>query len=99
MSVIETKREGKKACDLTDAGFYEMVVDFVVGVLGASGLDNVDILSTNSLLDLAPALADGELGQDAVASGDAEYVADVVDKLGVGVAPQDDKIPDHLGRP
>jgi hypothetical protein len=75
-----------------------MVVDFVVRVLGASSLDDIDILSTNSLLDLASALADCKLGQDPIARGDTKYVADVVDKLGVGVAPKDDKIPDHLGR-
>lgn len=74
-----------------------MVVDFVIGVLSASSLNDVDILSTNGLLDFASALANRELGQDAVASRDTEYVAYIVDELGVGVAPKDDKIPNHFG--
>lgn len=48
--------------DLTDASFYEVVVDFVVWVLSASSLDDVDILSTHSFLDFASALADCEFG-------------------------------------
>lgn len=84
--------------DLTNASFYEVVVDFMVWVLGASSLDDVDILSTDSLLDFASALADCELGQDSIARRDTKYVANVVDQLGVGVAPKYDKIPDHIGR-
>lgn len=81
---------------LTDAGFYEVVVDLVGRVLGAGRLYDVHILSTDSLLDLAPALADLKLGEGAITLRDTEDVADIVDELRVGVAPEDDKIADHL---
>lgn len=87
----------REELDLTDAELHEVVVDLVEGILGASRLDDVDIFSTDRLLDLATALSDRELGQGAVARGHSEDVADVVDQLGVGVAPEDDEVPDHLG--
>lgn len=81
---------------LTDAGFYEVVVDLVGRVLGAGCLDDVDVLPTDGLLDLASALADLELGEGTVALGYTQEVADIVDELWVGVAPEDDEIADHL---
>jgi hypothetical protein len=81
---------------LTDAGFYEVVVDLVGRILSAGCLYDVDILSTDGLLDLTPALADLKLGKGAVALRDTEDVADIVDERGVGVAPKDDEIADHL---
>lgn len=74
-----------------------MVVDLVERILGASRLDDVDILSTDRLLYLTPRLSDRELGQGAIARRHAEDVADVVDQLGVGVAPKHDEVPNHLG--
>lgn len=43
--------------ELTDAEFYEVVVDFVEWILGSSSLDNVNIFSTNGLLDFASRLS------------------------------------------
>lgn len=81
---------------LTDASFHEVVIDFLARVLRAGGLDDVDVLPTHRLLDLAARLSDRELGQDAIARRHAEGVADIGDQLGVGVAPQDDEISDHI---
>jgi hypothetical protein len=81
---------------LTDASFYEVVVDLVGRILGARCLYDVDVLSTDRLLDLAPALADLELGKSAVALRDTEDVANIVDELRVGVAPENNEIADHF---
>lgn len=59
--VPSVNREGPcrgAGVNLTDAGLYEVVVDLVFRVLGAGGLDDIYILPTNSLLDLASALTD-----------------------------------------
>lgn len=73
-----------------------MVVDFVAGVLGPGGLDDVDIFSTNRLLDFATRFSNRELGQNTVARRYSEDIADVMNELGVGVAPKDNQIADHL---
>lgn len=66
----------------------------IVG-LPASRLDNVHVLATNRVLDLAAALSHLELGQDAVAWWNREDAADLVNQLRVGVATEDDNIADH----
>lgn len=73
-----------------------MIIDLVNGVLGACSLDDVDILTTDSLLDLTATLADRELGENAVTLRDAQKVADVVDKLWVGVASKHHQVSNHL---
>lgn len=81
---------------LTDASFHKMIIDLLAGVLCTGGLDNVDIFSTDCLFDFAPGFSDRELGQDAIALRNAENVADIIDKLGVGVSPQNDEISHHI---
>lgn len=73
-----------------------MIVDLLASVLCAGSLNNVNVLSTDGLLDLAARFSDREFGQDAIARRDAENVADIVDKLRVGVSSQNDEISDHI---
>lgn len=81
---------------LTDTQFDEVVVDFALEFLGSGSLDDVDVLPTDSLLDLASRLSHGELLENTIARWYAEDVANVVDKLGVGVASKHNNVPNHL---
>lgn len=98
-----TRQSGQRAvygevrakAGLTDASFHEMIVDLFAGVLCTGRLDDVDIFPTHRLLDLASRLTNREFGQDAIARRDAKDVADIVDKLRVGVSSQDNEISDH----
>lgn len=67
-----------------------MVVD-----IARARLDNVDVLATDRVLDLASALATRELGENAITGRDAQEVADILCHLGVGVASQDDDVSNH----
>lgn len=73
-----------------DAELHEVVVD-----APGTGLDDVDILPADRVLNLAPRFAAGELGEDALALRQAEDVGDVVRELGVGVAAQQNDVADH----
>lgn len=73
-----------------DAEVNEMIVD-----MAGSGLDDVNILASDRVLDLAATFAAGELGQDAITGRDAEDVADIVRQLRVGVAAQEDDVANH----
>ncbi len=75
-----------------DAELHEMVVD-----AAGAGLDDVDILSTNGILDLAAGLASGEFGEDAIARGYTEDIADTLGELRVGVASQQNNVANHCG--
>ena len=77
-------------------GDHDAEVDKVIVDGASAGLDDVDILATDRVLDLAATLTDLELAQDAVAGRDAQDVADVLDQLGVRVAAEDDNVLDHF---
>ena len=61
----------------------------------ASGLDDEDIFAPDRVLDLAAALATGELAEDAVPGRDVEVVADGVGELRVRVAREHDDVSHH----
>jgi len=73
-------------------------VDEVVVDAAGAGLDDVDILAADGVLDLAAALAAREFCEDAVAGRDAEEVADIFRQLRVRVAAEEDDVADHGGR-
>ena len=79
-----------------DAKIHEVVVE-LASIATKAGLDDIDILAANRVLNFATALSGRELGQDATAGRETKVVAHTVDKLGVGVATQNDDVSDHVG--
>ena len=73
-----------------NAKINEVVVD-----VAGTGLDDVDILASDRVLDLAAAFTAGEFVQNSVARRDAENTADSLGELRVGIASQDNNIADH----
>ena len=67
-----------------------MIVD-----LAAARLNNVDILSTDRVLDLKTALTDREFRQDSLAWSNTECVADGLYQLWVRLSAVDDNIARH----
>jgi len=67
----------------------------VVIHLSAAGLDNVDILSADRLLNFHARLADCEFPKQYFGWGYAKVVADGFDQLRVGAASQDNQITNH----
>lgn len=78
-----------------DAEVHEVVIE-PAAVATEASLDNVDILSTHGILNLAATFARGELGQDSAAGGQAENATDALHQLGVGVTTEDDNVADHV---
>lgn len=76
-----------------DQEFDEMVVDFPT-----TGLDNVDVLSTDGLLDFNPRLAHGEFRKKDLGRRNSEKIAYCLGEAGVGGAPYNNDIPDHVRR-
>jgi hypothetical protein len=88
----DTLRRSSLACRDHDAKINEVIVD-----LSTARLDDVDIFSTNRILDLKAAFSDGKFRENSIASWYAKCVADVFEKLRVGIAPEDDDITNHDG--
>ena len=70
-----------------------MVVDFA-----ASGLDDVDILATDRILDLKTALANRELREDSLTRRNAEGIADGLDQLWMRLSAEDYNVASHSWR-
>ena len=66
--------------------------------MAGAGLDNVNILSTDRVLDLASALTAREFGEGAVAGRDAKDVANAISQLGVGVTAEQNNVANHVCR-
>jgi hypothetical protein len=64
--------------------------------MAGAGLDNVNILSTDRVLDLASALTAREFGEDAVAGRDAKDVANAIRQLRMGVTAEQDNVANHV---
>jgi hypothetical protein len=60
-------------------------------------LDDENILASNRIFDFTARLANRELTQNAIAHGQAKYVADVFGQNRVGVPAKNDNIADHVG--
>jgi hypothetical protein len=66
--------------------------------MAAARLDDIDILATNGVLDLAARFAAGEFAKNTVARWDTEDVGDALNKLGVGVSSEENDIANPDGR-
>ncbi len=77
---------------------HDAEVDKVVVDLAAARLDDIDILSTDRVLDLKTALADRKLGKDSLACCNAEGVTDGLDQLRVRLPAEDHDIACHCWR-
>lgn len=73
-----------------NAEVNEVVVD-----IAGTGLDDVDILASDGVLDLAAAFTAREFVQNPVTGRDTENAADSLGELRVGIASQNDNIADH----
>jgi hypothetical protein len=80
------------ACAQSDEQLHEVVID-----LAAARLHNVDILVADTVANLDPSLAVGELLQLDVGRGDSEVGADVFGELRVRGTAEDDDVADHCG--
>lgn len=60
-------------------------------------LKDVDVFPSHRLFDFDPGFADGEFGQEDIASGDLKMIADGGIELGMRTASQYDNIADHGG--
>jgi len=63
--------------------------------LSPSRLNNVDILSSNGVLNLESALANGEFTQDAIAGWHSKCIANGLNELRVRVPAQNNNIANH----
>tara|TARA_R110002060_G_scaffold23255_10_gene31528 strand:- start:179 stop:514 length:336 start_codon:yes stop_codon:yes gene_type:complete len=63
--------------------------------IAASRLNNVDIFSSNRVLDLQAALSDRKFLENAIARWHTKNVGDGVNQLRVGIAPKNDYVADH----
>ena len=61
-----------------------------------TGLDDVDILATDRVFNLATALTTRELCENSVARRNTKGVADIFRQLRVGIAPEQTDIADHF---
>ena len=78
-----------------DAKVHEVIVE-PAAIATKASLDNVDILPTDGILDLAAAFARGELGQDSAAGGQTENATHALHQFGVGVTTEDDNVANHV---
>ncbi len=68
-----------------------MIIDFAT-----SRLYDVDILSSNRVLNLKTAFTNRKLAKEAIARGDTQGVANSLDKFWVRIAAENHDIADHL---
>lgn len=77
-----------------DAQIHEMIIE-PAAVAPEARLNDVHILASNRVLDLAAAFSRRELGQDAVAWWQAERITDAVDQGRVRVSAENHDVADH----
>lgn len=98
MSRVREKRNngGNPLCRPNLAGRdHNAEVNEVVVDLAGTGLDDVDILASDGILDLTAAFTAREFIQNSVTGRNAENAADSLGELRVGIASQNDNIADH----